>query len=180
MIKEKIEDLCNDLHHIKYQICNYIRGLRRWFSYYKVLTSIYDFDYDSILAVERVQLTRVRNNLVRFHHHVDWQDDVKHIDLALRILDIIEEDGCVERIGEPFSFIPFEMGRYQMESDPNEYWHIPVYVNTRNSKRFWKDFNPEHYDNPKSGDLWRDHLRVEKAWHLYHKIRTMYMRSWWD
>ena len=53
---------------------------------------------------------------------------------------------------------------------------MPIYVNTRNSKRFvdWYD------DNNSLRELLQDQLRIEKAWYLYYKIRKEYTRLWWD
>lgn len=37
----------------------------RWFSYFNVSRRIYDFDYSSILVVERNQISRVRDSIAR-------------------------------------------------------------------------------------------------------------------
>ena len=49
-----------------------------------------------------------------------------------------------------------------------------VRVNTRNMNRFGI-----HEWNGKP-EILRYYLHEQKVWHLYHKIREQYMRSWWD
>ena len=184
-IKTKIEDWYDDLvfnlRHIRGNTRAFFTGLGRWFSYFKILVNVYDFDYSSIIVVERRQITRVRDAIIKYQSHVNWERDVDHINLALKLLDIIEEDGCSERVGKPITFEPIEgTNLSRMVEDPNEYWKLPVYVNTRNSKRYWPSLDPKKFEDPRSGNLWKDHLRVEKAWQLYHKLKMYHMREWWD
>lgn len=49
-----------------------------------------------------------------------------------------------------------------------------IRVNTRNKERFGV-----HEWNGSQVVL-RYYLYEQKVWHLYHKIREQYMRSWWD
>ena len=99
-IKTKIEDWYDDLvfnlRHIRGNTRAFFTGLGRWFSYFKILVNVYDFDYSSIIVVERHQITRVRDSIIKYQSHVNWERDVDHINLALKLLDIIEEDGCSE------------------------------------------------------------------------------------
>ncbi len=182
-IKTKIEDWYDDLvfnlRHIRGNTEAFFTGLGRWFSYFKVLMNIYDFDHSSILAVEKHQITRVRNAIAKYQNHVDWERDVKHMNLALKLLDIIEEDGCVRLIGPGFKTEPYKNGLYRVVDDPDSKWVLPVYVNTSNSQRFLS-IDKSQFEDPRVGPLMRDHLRVEKAWHLYHKLRVYHLRSWWD
>lgn len=67
-----------------------------WFSFLPVLWKAYDFDYSSILSVERHKIKRVRDSTNHFRNHVNWEQDVASINLALRLLDIIEENGEAE------------------------------------------------------------------------------------
>lgn len=156
-------------------------NIGRWLSYYPICRKIYDFDYDSILAVERHQIERVRDSIIYYHNHLNWERDVAEMNLALHLLGIVEEDGCSERVGKPMEFEQCEDNEelYRLVPDPDKYWTLPVYVNTRNSKRFSK-MDPERYDDPKCGNLWKDHLRVQKAWYLYNKLRHQYLQGWWD
>lgn len=39
------------------------------------------------------------------HNHLYAERDIERLNLALRLLDIIEEDGCCERVGKPFNYV---------------------------------------------------------------------------
>ena len=80
-------------------------NIGRWFSYFNISRRIYDFDYSSILAVERHQISRVRDSIAHFHNHLYAERDIERLNLAIRLLDIIEEDGCSERVGKPFNLV---------------------------------------------------------------------------
>jgi hypothetical protein len=159
-IKEKLIDFYDDflwkLNHWKISIKYFIEGIKRWFSYFKTVVFTYDFSYDSVLSVEKLQLIRLRNTLIKCQGHKNWKEDVNRITLALRLLDIIEENGCSKKVG------------------------ISVYVNIQNCKRFLSVFDKKHYNNPYHGNIYKDRLRIEKAWNLYHKLKAQYMRNWWD
>lgn len=183
MKKEKIEYLYDNLiyniRHIRGNIRKFISGLKRWFSYFKVLINVYDFDYFSILEVERHQIIRVRNNIAKYQNYEDFHRDVQRMDLALKLLDIIEENGCSELNGPGFITKPCNNGLSELVPDSSSKWTIPVYVNTTNSERFHK-VSKDNFEDPRIGDLMKDSLRIEKAWYLYNKLRLYWLRSWWD
>ena len=64
-------------------------------------------------------------------------------------------------------------GNIQCSSDYKQWW-MPVYVNTKNYKRFF--IRDMEINDP----LTVCSIREEKAWHLYCKIREYFMRTWWD
>lgn len=64
-------------------------------------------------------------------------------------------------------------GNAQCSSDYKQWW-MPVYVNTRNYKRFFS--RDMKIDNP----IFQCMIREEKAWHLYCRMREYFMRTWWD
>ena len=64
-------------------------------------------------------------------------------------------------------------GNIQCSHDYKQWW-MPVYVNTKNYRRFFP-INLEIHD-----PLIICSIREEKAWHLYCKIREYFMRTWWD
>lgn len=79
--------------------------ISRWVSYFPILWRASDFDYSSILSVERHQIKRVRDSINHYRNHVNWKQDVASMKLALRLLDIIEENGTAELLcDEPFKF----------------------------------------------------------------------------
>lgn len=178
-LKDWCEDLSYDIRHLRGNIRSFFEFLGRWFFYYKVLRRAYDFDYSSILVVERYQLTRVRDATIKYQNHVNWERDVYWMNVALKLLDIIEDEGGVELVGKGFSTEPYGDRLYRVVDDPDSKWVLPVYVNTSNSKRF-TPIEKEKFENPKIGPLMKSYLREEKAWYLYHKLRTYNMRSWWD
>ena len=64
-------------------------------------------------------------------------------------------------------------GNIQCSHDYKQWW-MPVYVNTKNYRRFFP-INLEIHD-----PLIVCSIREEKAWHLYCKIREYFMRTSWD
>lgn len=136
-----------------------------------------DFDYFSILSVEQHQIKRVRDSINHYRNHVNWEQDVASMDLALRLLDIIEENGEAELLcDEPFKF----KDNGYLALNPDAKWKMERYVNTKNASRFNPKWTSAHFDDPDTGALMKDLLRVEKAWHLYHKVRQYKFRTWWD
>lgn len=182
-LKTKIEDWYDDLiyniHHTKWSVKAFFKFLGRWFSYCRVLRTAYDFDYASILDVERHQITRVRDTIAKYQSHVNWKRDVYWMNMALKLLDIIEEGGGAKLIGKGFNTEPCGNGFHKLVEDPDSKWVLPIYVNVTNSQRF-TSIEKEKFEDPKIGPLMKGHLREEKAWYLYHKLRTYKMRSWWD
>lgn len=132
--------------------------IKRWLKYWKVIRNTYDFDYESILEVEKHQLTQLRNCIAKFKSSMSWKDDDRRMKLALKLLNIaLEQD----------NFLLFNNSGYKLN----------VYVNTKNYSRFIK--YSENFKNIDS-DLFKDTLRVEKAWYLYNKLRYYWLKSWWD
>ena len=114
--------------NIYHSIINFFDILKRWFSYYKILRKVYDFDYSSILMVEKYQIKRVRDSIIKCQHHVDWKQDVRWMNITIKLLEIVEENGCAVA------------GQTIEVNDILKIHHIdyqlPVYVNTRNASRF--------------------------------------------
>lgn len=179
-IMTKISDWCEDLiwrlTHAKYATKNFIICLKRWISYRKILFNIYDFDYTSSLEVERFQLIRLKNDISKNRNHASWERDVRNINLAIKLLDIILEAGRAELVGSSFSFS--EDGK--LLHNDESFWTLDVYVNTKNANRFMSKRALEMLDDHCIKVIMKDELRLEKAWHLYHKLRVYTMREWWD
>lgn len=158
-------------------IRDFFSDLNRWFSYWKPIRKMHDFDYSSILIAQRHQIGRVRDSITYFQNHVNWRNDVASMNLALKLLNIIEEDGASKIMPEGEDHLIFNDD--SIDFNPNTYWKMDIYVNTRNAKRFCK-FQSSLFEDPKSGDLYKDNLRVAKAWHVYHKLLEYKMKTWWD
>ena len=179
----KTEDILFEIKwnykRFKDNIQKYIEGIKRWFAYFKPCMSIYDFDWSSIIEIERVQLTRVRNAICKYHSHMYWERDVERINLALKLLSIAMQEDTITEImsGNCWTEGPDEHGFYEWIS--NTKYKINKYVNIRNAHRFSK-MSIEHYTDSDIKELNLEYLRVEKAWYLYHKLRKYYLRTFWD
>ena len=161
------------------KIKKFFNDLKRWFSYYKICKNIYDWDYTSILEVERHQLKRVRDNILKYHHHVYWDYDVRNINIALNLLAIIlGEDDICEQISGNIIFKDIGSGLYELTSSCK--YKLTKYVNTKNANRFVNNYMIEQFDNPDTGPLFIEDYRQEKAWKLYHKLRVEHLREFWD
>lgn len=177
---DTLKNLITDLwHRNMIHVRKFWENIGRWFSYYPICRKMYDWDYSSILEAERHQMKRIRNYVLSYTKYFNGERIAEEINLALRLLDIIEENGCSVRVGKPIEFKQCEDNPelYELVFDPNEYYTIPVYVNTRNSNRFWK-MDSKYFDPPR-GNLYRDMLRIRKAWNLYHKLKCYCMQGWW-
>lgn len=114
------------------------------------------FDYGYLLNIETEALKQIAEYLKTHGTHVNSELYAKQIELAIKILKISID------------------GNIQCSSDYKKWW-MPVYVNTKNYRRFF------HTGNFKVEDpSIQCALREEKAWHLYCKIRENFMRHWWE
>lgn len=129
-------------------------NIKRWFKYYPIVSKIVDFDYSSVLEVEKYQLTVLRNNILKYKSMSSWEYDVSRINLAINLLEKYSQN-----------FVELIDGKYQLH----------IYVNTRNSKRFLKNYVCEQ-----DTILHKEYLYKEKIWKLYYKVREKYTREWWD
>lgn len=178
--KEKLQDWY-DITYYKIthlSVRRFWDNIRRWFAYYKVVRQTYDFDYSSLLEIEHHQLIKLRDCISKYQSHVNAWRDIRNMNWAISCLEIVLENGCSYSNGERgfFEKGPDEKGLYELVPNPAHKWIMPVYVNTRNYKRFWEHY-PEHNNLE---ELHKDYLRIEKAWYLYNKIREEHLREWWD
>ncbi len=116
------------------------------------------FDYGYVLSLEKEALSKMYEYFKVSRIAVGNEIVERDIKLALKLLDIILEIDTA--------------GIY----NKNLEWYITKYVNIRNSHRFYNKSNNIDYTIP----YWRDSLRIEKAWYLYHKLRYNRMKTWWD
>lgn len=135
-----------------------------------------DWDYGFALEIERKKL----RNMVKWYednnygHYVNGKRDYIIMKTALDCLNILLDSDWWHV--EPNDHGFFKEGKY--EPTPDKYYILDAYVNLGNYKRFM-DWVPQDSIDKKP-NFWSTELREEKAWHLYHKIREQYMRSWWD
>lgn len=163
---------------IKYSIKGFFRHLKIWFSYYKVCKDVYDWDYTGILEVERHQIRRTKQAIIKYQSHLNWERDVERINLALKLLSIaMEEDDSYVRVsGNDWFDGPDEKGLYEWKSDI--VYKSTKYINTRNSKRFSQSDYDKYSEDVRP--LFLDHLRNQKAWYLYNKLRYYHLQEFWD
>lgn len=134
------------------------------------LTVVYEpdfepFDYGYMLDCERIMLRQMHDFFTKESKLCDRDDIARHIGLAINLLNII---------------LAYDDPLVMEYNDSSEYkgvirdasFKITVYVNTRNAARFLKC----NISSP----ILENELREEKAWYLYHKLRYLYMRGWWD
>ena len=136
-----------------------------------------DWDYAFMLEMERMKLKQTinwyRNH--NYGHYVNGKRDCRIMETALGCLNILLDSDWWNI--EPTAYkVFFKEGKYV--PTPDECYILNAYVNLRNYKRFM-NWVPQDSINKKP-NFWSTELREEKAWHLYHKIREQYMRSWWD
>ena len=179
MILEKIQDWYDRTYYTitHLSIKTFWLNIRRWLAYYPVVRKTYDFDYSSLLEIERHQLIKLRDCISKYQNHVNAWRDIRNMNWAIACLDIVLENGCSYSNGEGLLIKESdEKGFSKLILNPKHKWIMPIYVNTRNAKRFWRGYKEDFQIN----DLFKDYLRIEKAWYLYNKIRQEHLRMWWD
>lgn len=138
----------------------------------KLVSKFQPWDWSFMIAIEKQMLKQMQE----YHEHaeiiVDSPKIARQIKWALKLLDIADEtisawhcsgdlyvdnNGCVGR-------------------NPNYKTWIDTYVNTKNWKRFWPLSKSPNFEIPHN----QDHLRQQKAWYIYNKIRFYYLQTWWD
>ena len=137
--------------------------LPKWLAYSRVLWKSYDFDFTSILDVEKYQLRRVQRSIKKEGAYYGYERDLERIDLAIKLLDITMNDcGYSDKIGDK--------------------WICTKKVNASNAKRFMDETYPYFqnlYDNEDTMCLAEDELYVRKAWYIYHELRYYFLQTWW-
>lgn len=140
---------------------------------------MYDFDYSSILKVERHQIQRVYNSLSYYSNtpskygYVDHKTDLFWMKISLYCLDVLNDD--IELgIFEDEKDYKTDVINQILEHKPFKY-KILKKVNTKNHKRFLNG-DESIFEN----DVIKETLYKAKVWNLYNKIRYYHMKEWWD
>ena len=121
----------------------------------KRVKQFYPFDYQYLLDIEMEALKQMSEYQRTKGICVNSERYAEQIKTAINVLKIALD------------------GNIQCSYDYKQWW-MPVYVNTKNYRRFFLiDLD---VDDP----LVVCSIREEKAWHLYCKIREYFMRTWWD
>lgn len=139
--------------YLKYRtIKQIIFNLYYWF---KPISKTYYWDYDYLIDIEKHQLKQMLKYFIKSDLVENNDIIVRDIKICLSLIDIIKNEA------EDIS-----------------------YVNIKNYKRFIPSLNNDmldplirDVDTVKMASRW---IAQEKAFHLYNKIRTYRMQTWWD
>lgn len=116
------------------------------------------YDWEYLLRLEKAKLQEMLNYFKSMSHTFDHDNDIKWINICIKLIDIIVEGNIFDT--------PEEVGKY---------------VNTRNMKRFYHLGKGVTWDKVEEQvKRWPNDLRILKAENLYYEIRKEYTRSWWD
>lgn len=160
-------------------------------AYKHLLAKDYDWDYAYLIALEMKKLRRMHDYFKTSKITEDNKYTTRDLKICLKLIDIfMENDGVyntwLDRAysGTRIQFRKLDDGNYEMVDDDKEPLpDLPVYVNIRNEKRFFRN-------TPIKDALAEDRreysihltisLRRQKALHLYHMIREYKLFGWWD
>lgn len=146
--------------------------IKYWFSWYNTLKYADPWDWSSILRVEQKQIKCVRDSVQKANNYEGCEHDIRHMNLALKLISIILEEESITELIEPCQVNPdiFSLERK---------WRCTKYVNTHNASRFLNSYTVKNLSNPKHSVFLQGTLYREKAWQLYYKLRTYFTRRWW-
>ena len=163
--------------NISYNIKDFFRSLKRACKYFKIMWSNHPYDYGYLLELEREKL----KDMYKYFSTSDIIEDewvlARDCKLAIALLDIILGDDSSydvyfaegAKIGE---------GRYVIRKYVNDY-NIDRFLHPDICKKYRIESTKKNKNN-NLPIIFRDELRVEKAWNLYCKLREYNLRSWWD
>ena len=160
-------------------------------AYKHLLAKDYDWDYAYLVALEKKKLQCMHDYFKTSDITENNKYTTRDLGICLKLIEIfMENDGVystwLERAysGTRIRFQKLDDGNYEMvNNDKEPLPDIPVYVNARNEKRFFrstpiKDALVE--ERRELSILLRISLRQQKALHLYHMIREYKLFGWWD
>lgn len=133
-----------------YQRLTRKRTLRLWLDF---LGGNEDFDYHYLLRVLQFKLSRMVDYWRRFSHLANGDYIRAQMELAIRLIDIVLNDG----------------------NDCGDYDKFPYRVNLRNKHRFSVRFYSPHYQHGE-----KQQVRFCKAYCLLFKLMKENLMHWWD
>lgn len=134
----------------------------------------HSWDYGYLLVLEQRKLKEMATYFKKSKRLVGWEFQVRDCELCVKLLDIIMEKDSYYK-----SWLHQAYGDLNFKDKQVKF---PVYVNVKNADRFWKGFSEklEDFSQKQILEAMKSHLRSEKAFQLYHKIRMYRMHNWWD
>jgi hypothetical protein len=143
-------------------------------AYKRLLAKDHDWDYAFLIALEKKKLQRMHDCIKRESpmKHKDFV--VRDIAICIRLIDIFMEEDA--------AYTTWLNQSFSGKVEERQIVDYPVYVNTRNEKRFFRCTPIK--DDQLSGNRTRvlltiPSLRQLKALHLYHLIREYKLLGWW-
>lgn len=129
------------------------------------------WDFSYLLELEQYKLKEMLTYFKKSQATIGWEYQVRDIELCIKLIDIILEKDQYYR-----SWLHNSYGGDR----PHRESKFPVYINVKNYKRFWPTLASfKETDSPIYVSLCTS-LRMAKAMHLYNKIRSYRMITWWD
>ena len=128
------------------------------------------WDFAYLLELEQYKLKEMSAYFKKSQLTVGWEFQVRDIELCIKLIDIILEKDQYYR-----SWLDNCYG-----SIPHKRLPFPVYVNSKNYKRFMPLLEKFGYDDIHLQANMNINLRQRKALYLYNKIRAYRMECWWS
>lgn len=130
----------------------------------------YPWDFVYLLELEQYKIREMRDYMQKHHHLMGWQLVIRDMNICLKLIDIILEKDQHYRswLDNCYGFIPHKQLPF------------PVYVNSKNYKRFMPLLEKFEYNDMYLQTRMNISLRQKKALYLYNKIRAYRMECWWD
>lgn len=128
------------------------------------------WDFAYLLELEQYKLKEMSAYFKKSQLTVGWEFQVRDIELCIKLIDIIlEKDQYYQ------SWLHNCYGSMPIKQLP-----FPVYVNSKNCKRFMPLLDSFKENNVVLRTGLYISLRQQKALYLYNKIRSYRMETWWD
>ena len=128
------------------------------------------WDYSYLLELEQYKLKEMSAYFKKSQLTVGWEFQVRDIELCIKLIDIVLEKDQYYR-----SWLHNSYG-----STPHKQLSFPVYIISKNYKRFMPLLEKFEHDNIRLQASMNISLRQTKALYLYNKIRVYRMETWWD
>lgn len=128
------------------------------------------WDFSYLLKLEQYKIREMITYFKNHHHLSNWKYVVREMQICDRLISIVLEEDTHYRGWLNTCYGGVEMTQIS----------FPVYVNTKNYKRFLPMLENLHQDNLVLHNGILISLRQQKALYLYNKIRSYCMQKWWD
>ena len=128
------------------------------------------WDYGYLLKLEQYKIREMWKYFQKSQLTEGWELQVRDLKLCDKLISIVLEEDKYYR-----SWLDNCYG-----SRPHKQLPFPVYVNSKNYKRFMPLVEKFGHDNVHLQASMNINLRQTKALYLYNKIRAYRMECWWD